>query len=78
MRRLILIIGLGLWPSVRGLALTLPVLIMSAAAAAEPKHVLVIHSFGRDFGPNNAIVRTLRTDLAKLLRQPVAYSRAAR
>ena len=73
MRRLIPIIGLGLWPLVRGLALTLPVLIMSAAAAAEPKHVLVIHSFGRDFGPNNAIVRTLRTDLAKLLRQPVAF-----
>ncbi len=71
--RLIPNIGLGLSRLVRGLALMLPMLVMSAAAAAEPKHVLIIHSFGRDFGPNNAIVLTLRTDLAKLLRQPLAF-----
>ena len=42
------------------------------AHAAEPKRVLIIHSFGRDFAPYNVIATTLRTDLTQLMRESVA------
>ena len=35
------------------------------AMAAEPKRVLLLHSFGRDFAPYDAIVAAFRTELAK-------------
>ena len=43
------------------------------AEAAEPKRVLIIHSFGRDYAPFNAVGIALRTELTKQLRQPVAF-----
>ena len=71
--RLVPIIGLGLSQWVLGLALTLPMLVMSVAEAAEAKHLLIIHSFGRDYAPFNAVGLALRSDLAKQLRQPVVF-----
>lgn len=44
-----------------------------AAEAAEPKRVLIIHSFGRDYAPFNAVGVALRTELTKQLRQPVSF-----
>ena len=44
-----------------------------AAEAAEPKRVLIIHSFGRDFAPYNSVGIALRTELTKQLRQPVSF-----
>jgi hypothetical protein len=72
-------------PPIRGLgrallllALLLPApLFVSAARAAEPKRVLIIHSYGRDFAPYSAIGVTLRTDLTQLLRQSVAFHEAS-
>jgi signal transduction histidine kinase len=55
-------------------ALLLLALLSAGAEAAVPKRVLIIHSFGRDLAPYNTIGPTLRTDLALLLRQPVAFT----
>jgi len=44
------------------------------AAAAEPKRVLIIHSFGRDFAPFNTIAPALRTELARNASAPVIFS----
>ena len=52
-------------------------LLVPAAAAAEPKRVLVIHSFGRDFAPYNVVATTLRTDLTQLMRESVALHEAS-
>ena len=52
-------------------------LLSAGAEAAAPKRVLIIHSFGRDLAPYNTIGPTLRTDLALLLRQPVALTDAS-
>ena len=54
--------------------LLLLALLSAGAEAAAPKRVLIIHSFGRDLAPYNTIGPTLRTDLALLLRQPVAFT----
>ena len=40
------------------------------ALAAEPKRVMVLHSFGRDFKPWNEYARTIRTELER--QSPVA------
>ena len=37
----------------------------AAAEAAEPKRVMVLHSFGRDFRPWNDYSRILRTELER-------------
>jgi len=37
----------------------------AAAEAAEPKRVMVLHSFGRDFKPWNEYGRTIRTELER-------------
>jgi len=42
------------------------------ATAAEPKRVLLLHSFGREFAPYDAVVAEFRTDLAKDSSEPVA------
>lgn len=39
---------------------------------AEPKRVLLLHSFGRDFAPYDAIVAAFRTELAKGSSEPLA------
>ncbi|MDM0000762.1 sensor histidine kinase [Variovorax sp. J22P240] len=48
-------------------------MLIPVAAAGEVKRVLIIHSFGRDFAPFNAIGLVIRTDLTLLLRQPVVF-----
>jgi signal transduction histidine kinase len=45
----------------------------AVAAAAEPKRVLVIHSFGRDFAPYNGVASELRRELPRLLGGPVVF-----
>ena len=52
-------------------------LLISGAEAAEPKRVLIIHSFGRDFAPYNIVATTLRTDLTQLMRESVALHEAS-
>ena len=42
------------------------------AIAAEPKRVLLLHSFGREFAPYDAMVASFRTDLAKTSSKPLA------
>ena len=53
--------------------LLLLALLLPMAEAAEPKRVLIIHSWGRDFAPFNAVALTFRTELARQLKQPVAF-----
>ena len=67
------IFGLCLRRLVRALAVLLPVLFIAGAEAAEPRRVLIIHSFGRDFAPFNSVGIALRTELTKQLRQPVSF-----
>jgi len=57
--------------------LWLLVLFIPVAQAAEPKRVLIIHSFGRDFAPYNVVATTLRTDLTQLMRESVALHEAS-
>jgi signal transduction histidine kinase len=40
--------------------------------AAEPKRVLLLHSFGREFAPYDAVVATFRTELARGSSKPLA------
>jgi signal transduction histidine kinase len=63
----------GLGRALLRLALFLALLPIPIVEAAETKRVLIIHSFGRDFAPYNAVGVALRTDLTQLLRQPVAF-----
>ncbi len=42
------------------------------AMAGKPKQVLLLHSFGRDFAPYDAIVAAFRTELATGWREPLA------
>jgi signal transduction histidine kinase len=42
------------------------------AVAVKPKQVLLLHSFGRDFAPYDAIVAAFRTELAKGSSEPIA------
>ena len=42
------------------------------AVAAEPQRVLIVHSFGREFAPYDAIVSTFRTALAQGSRRSIA------
>ena len=43
------------------------------AQAAGPKRVLILHSFGRDFAPYEAIASTFRTDLARRSAEPITF-----
>ena len=43
----------------------LALLACELASAAEPKRVMVLHSFGRDFKPWNEYARTIRTELER-------------
>ena len=52
-------------------------LLSPLAETAAPKRVLILHSFGRDFAPFNAIAPALRTELARQLKQPVAFYEAS-
>jgi signal transduction histidine kinase len=49
------------------------ILIMLAAAAAEPKRVMLLHSFGRDFKPWSEYARTFRTELDRQSPWPIDF-----
>lgn len=48
-----------------------------AGEPASPKHVLLIHSFGRDFAPYDAISSTFRTELTRSSPEPVVLFETA-
>jgi len=43
------------------------------AAGAAPKQVLLLHSFGREFAPFNAVSENFRTELGQQLDDPVEF-----
>jgi hypothetical protein len=43
------------------------------ASAASPKHVLLLHSYGREFTPFNTFSGTFRTALGEQLNGPVEF-----
>jgi PAS domain S-box-containing protein len=55
------------------ICMSLSVWVLSALGleAAEPKRILLIHSFGRDFAPFNSISGILRTELVRQSPEPV-------
>lgn len=58
-------------------ALTLVALCLSLGAeAAGPKRVLLLHSFGRDFAPYDAIASVFRAELARNSTEPIVISEA--
>jgi len=44
---------------------------MTGAALSEPRRVLLLHSFGRDFAPWNEYARTIREELDRQSTEPV-------
>jgi signal transduction histidine kinase len=62
-------------------AVTLLALIASLTTlpieAAEPKRVLIIHSYGREIAPYDAIASTFRTELARGSTEPIAIYEAS-
>ena len=44
--------------------------------AVGPKRVLILHSFGRDFAPYDAITSVFRTDLAQRSADPITFVEA--
>jgi signal transduction histidine kinase/ABC-type uncharacterized transport system substrate-binding protein len=44
---------------------------MTSAAFSEPKRVLLLHSFGRDFAPWNEYARTIREELGLQSKEPI-------
>jgi signal transduction histidine kinase len=70
----------GRWPRLLCLAvLVVAGLSARPAAAADPapKRVLIIHSFGRDFAPYDAVIASFRRELASRSPQPVVFLEAA-
>jgi signal transduction histidine kinase len=47
-----------------------------SAEAVGPKRVLILHSFGRDFAPYDAITSVFRTDLAQRSNDPITFVEA--
>jgi signal transduction histidine kinase len=50
---------------------------MTGAAFSEPKRVLLLHSFGRDFGPWNEIARSIREELGRQSPDPIDFFEAS-
>jgi len=50
---------------------------MQALSAEAPRHVLILHSFGRDFSPFNEMDSRFRTELARQCPQPVEFIEAS-
>ena len=44
---------------------------MTGAAVSEPKRVLLLHSFGREFAPWNEYARTIREELVLQSKEPL-------
>jgi signal transduction histidine kinase len=49
-------------------------LVSTGAALSAPKRVLLLHSFTRDFGPSNAIAKSIRMELAQRSSSPIDFS----
>jgi signal transduction histidine kinase len=62
---------------VRIAAALLALLCLYSAAAETPRHVLILHSFGRDFSPFDEMDSRFRTELARQCPQPVEYIEAS-
>ena len=58
-----------------GLLLSLLAVIVGpfTATSAGPRHVLLLHSYGREFAPFNAFSESFRTELAQQLREPLDF-----
>jgi PAS domain S-box-containing protein len=52
-------------------------LVAGGAALAEPRRVLIIHSFGREFAPFDTMSATFRTELAQQSPEPVEFYEAS-
>jgi signal transduction histidine kinase len=52
-------------------------LLRPAGAAQPSKRVLIIHSFGRDFAPYDAVIATFRREIASRAAEPVVFLEAA-
>src|ERR1700730_16858762 len=50
---------------------------MTGAALSEPKRVLLLHSFGRDFAPWNQYARTIREELVRQSSGPIDFFEAS-
>jgi ABC-type uncharacterized transport system substrate-binding protein len=50
---------------------------MTGAAFSEPKRVLLLHSFGRDFAPWNQYARTIREELVRQSSGPIDFFEAS-
>jgi len=44
---------------------------MTGVAISEPKRVMLLHSFGRDFAPWNEYARTIREELGRQSKEPI-------
>ena len=60
-----------LWRWCRLACLIVVALAPLGADAAEPKRILLLHSFGRDFSPWNEYARHLRAELNRQAKEPV-------
>src|SRR5260221_13885955 len=52
------------------LSVVVLLLAMTGEAFSEPKRVMLLHSFGRDFAPWNEYARTIREELALQSKEP--------
>jgi signal transduction histidine kinase len=50
---------------------------LAAAAGADPKRVLIVHSFGREIAPYDAVIAAFRRELASRSPGPVVFMEAA-
>ena len=48
-------------------------LMLGCVALAEPRRVLIIHSFGREFAPFDTMSSTFRTELARQSSEPIEF-----
>ena len=60
-----------------GLAVLLLAACGFSAQAAQPKRVLLLHSYGREYAPFNAFAETFRTELAQRHGEPLEFHDAA-
>jgi ABC-type uncharacterized transport system substrate-binding protein len=65
--------GISAGCRVRALVMLLLALAAGDGAAAPPKQVLLLHSFGREFAPFNTVSETFRTELGQQLGDRVEF-----
>jgi len=65
------------WAAVKVASVLVLLALSFGAQGAEPKRVLIVHSFGRDFAPFNAVAPALRAELAGNVSGPVIFSEAS-